>query len=209
MEVLRTTVSLLSSYESDANSTTHEANLLKSFHLTSQIPMIVAVLRPHPQGQEARRTRPVTLARSELPLASEWRKAFRNGDPCTERSAYPPRGPRVERQHLRRTCHRGHLSDMHSAITGAIGALKGPLHGGANEAVMRILYAIDKAGEDPVEHVKGMLDRKGEDLRLRPPCLHHRRSPRHAPSPHVRRARPGRESQVVRHVTQDRALREG
>ena len=31
------------------------------------------------------------------------------------------------------------LSDIHSAVTGAIGALKGPLHGGANEAVMRLL----------------------------------------------------------------------
>jgi citrate synthase len=49
------------------------------------------------------------------------------------------------------------LSDIHSAITGAIGALKGPLHGGANEAVMHMLFAIDKAGEDPVEHVKAML----------------------------------------------------
>jgi citrate synthase len=52
------------------------------------------------------------------------------------------------------------LSDMHSAITGAIGALKGPLHGGANEAVMRMLFEIDKKGEDPVEHVKGMLANK-------------------------------------------------
>ena len=34
------------------------------------------------------------------------------------------------------------LSDMHSAITGAIGALKGPLHGGANEQVMKMLEAI-------------------------------------------------------------------
>jgi citrate synthase len=52
------------------------------------------------------------------------------------------------------------LSDLYSAVVAGIGALKGPLHGGANEAVMRILYAIDKAGEDPVEHVRGMLDRK-------------------------------------------------
>jgi len=52
------------------------------------------------------------------------------------------------------------LSDMHSAITGAIGALKGPLHGGANEEVMRMLFAIDKAGEDPIEHVKTMLEQK-------------------------------------------------
>src|ERR1700744_5030990 len=42
MEVLRTTVSLLSSYEADANSTTHAANLVKSGHRTAQIPMIVA-----------------------------------------------------------------------------------------------------------------------------------------------------------------------
>src|SRR5205823_1837814 len=49
------------------------------------------------------------------------------------------------------------LSDMHSAITSAIGALKGPLHGGANEAVMRMLFAIDKAGADPVNHVRGLL----------------------------------------------------
>ena len=52
------------------------------------------------------------------------------------------------------------LADIHSAITGAIGALKGPLHGGANEATMRLLYAIDKAGADPVEYVKQMFAEK-------------------------------------------------
>ena len=52
------------------------------------------------------------------------------------------------------------LSDLHSAVTAAIGALKGPLHGGANEAVFHILQAIDKAAADPVEFVKGMLAQK-------------------------------------------------
>ena len=52
------------------------------------------------------------------------------------------------------------LSDIHSAVTGAIGALKGPLHGGANEATMRMLYAIDKSGQDPVEYVKELLAAK-------------------------------------------------
>ncbi|HEY0796938.1 MAG TPA: citrate/2-methylcitrate synthase, partial [Acidisarcina sp.] len=52
------------------------------------------------------------------------------------------------------------LSDIHSAVTGAIGALKGPLHGGANEATMKMLFAIDKAGADPVEYVKNMLAQK-------------------------------------------------
>jgi citrate synthase len=46
------------------------------------------------------------------------------------------------------------LSDMHSAITSAIGALKGPLHGGANEAVFRILESIDRDKADPVDYVR-------------------------------------------------------
>jgi citrate synthase len=45
-------------------------------------------------------------------------------------------------------------------VTGAIGALKGPLHGGANEAVMRMLFAINDAGADPVEYVREMLAAK-------------------------------------------------
>jgi citrate synthase len=49
------------------------------------------------------------------------------------------------------------LSDIHSAVTGAIGALKGPLHGGANEAVMRMLHEIHKSGGDPVDYVKNLL----------------------------------------------------
>jgi citrate synthase len=52
------------------------------------------------------------------------------------------------------------LSDMHSAVTSAIGTLKGPLHGGANEAVFKILLEIDSAGADPVEYVKGLLAQK-------------------------------------------------
>ena len=52
------------------------------------------------------------------------------------------------------------LADMHSAVTAAIGALKGPLHGGANEAVFYILQAIDKAKADPIDYVKNMLAQK-------------------------------------------------
>src|SRR6202021_3692751 len=52
------------------------------------------------------------------------------------------------------------LSDMHSAISSAIGALKGPLHGGANEAVFRILDAIYRKKADPVEHIREMLAQK-------------------------------------------------
>jgi citrate synthase len=52
------------------------------------------------------------------------------------------------------------LSDMHSAITGAIGALKGPLHGGANAETMKLLYAIDESGANPTDYVGQMLAQK-------------------------------------------------
>jgi len=160
MEVLRTAVSLLSTYEADANSTTHEANLLKSFHLTSQIAMIVAcfdrirkgknLVEPDPSLSHAANF--LWLLNGEKPSATATRALdvalILHADHELNASTFAARVIAAT------------LSDLHSAITGAIGALKGPLHGGANEAVMHILYAIDKNGEDPVEHVRGMLERK-------------------------------------------------
>ena len=51
------------------------------------------------------------------------------------------------------------LSDMHSCITGAIGSLRGPLHGGANEKAMALIEKFSSA-EEATEGVKGMLERK-------------------------------------------------
>jgi 2-methylcitrate synthase len=51
------------------------------------------------------------------------------------------------------------LSDMHSCITGAIGSLRGPLHGGANEAAMELIAAMDNA-DDAEQKLLGMLARK-------------------------------------------------
>jgi 2-methylcitrate synthase len=53
----------------------------------------------------------------------------------------------------------GTLSDMHSAVTGAIGALRGPLHGGANEAAMALIEKYSSA-EEATAGVHGMLERK-------------------------------------------------
>jgi citrate synthase len=160
MEVLRTAVSLLSLYTTDSSSTTHQANLRKSFQLTAQIAMIVAsfdrirkgkdLVQPDPSLSHAANflwllngVKPSETATRALDVA-----LILHADHELNASTFAARVIAAT------------LSDMHSAITGAIGALKGPLHGGANEAVMRVLYAIDKSGEDPVEHVRGMLQRK-------------------------------------------------
>lgn len=52
------------------------------------------------------------------------------------------------------------LADLHSAVTGAIGALKGPLHGGANEAVMQTFEEIRTTGTDPATWLKTALAQK-------------------------------------------------
>jgi len=52
------------------------------------------------------------------------------------------------------------LSDMYSAITGAVGALKGPLHGGANIRVMEMLNDIDRKNANPKAYIQSLLAQK-------------------------------------------------
>ena len=51
------------------------------------------------------------------------------------------------------------LSDVHSAITSAVGTLAGPLHGGANQNVMKMLQEIDESDKEPIAWVEDALDR--------------------------------------------------
>jgi citrate synthase len=158
MEVLRTAVSALSFYDADEKDNSHDANVRKSYHLTAQMAMIVAIYDRLRKGKE------IVPPDRSLNHAANFLWML-NGERPSETA--------VRTMDMALVLHAEHelnastfaarviaatLSDMHSAIAGAIGALKGPLHGGANEGVMRMLYAIDKAGADPVEYVKGMMD---------------------------------------------------
>jgi citrate synthase len=160
MEVLRTAVSLLSIYDPDEKDSSHAANLRKSFRLTAQIAMIVALFDRIRKGES------IVEADPELSHAGNFLWML-NGE--------KPSDTATRAFDIALILHADHelnastfaarviaatLSDLHSAITGAIGALKGPLHGGANEATMRLLYAIDEAGDDPVEHVRQMFASK-------------------------------------------------
>ena len=104
------------------------------------------------------------------------------------------------------------LTDLYSAIVGAIGALKGPLHGGANAEVMRLLHR-DRARGHARARRRGDPREAGEedqDPRLRPSRLSHRGSARDAPAPDVegpRRAR--RQHPLVRDVAADRGAGQG
>jgi citrate synthase len=160
MDVLRTAVSALAFYDPEEKVNTPEANLHKSYRLTAQIAMIVAAYDRIRKGKNmVEPDRSLSHAGNFLYML--------NGEPPS---------PTAERAlDIALILHADHelnastfaarvtaatQSDMHSAITSAIGTLKGPLHGGANEAVFAILVQIDKNGADPVEYIKGMLAQK-------------------------------------------------
>jgi citrate synthase len=157
MEVLRTAVSALSFYDADEKDNSHEANVRKCFNLTAQFAMIVAIY---------------DRLRKGLKIVPPDRSLNHAANFLWMLNGVKPSETAVKTMDMALVLHAEHelnastfaarviaatLSDVHSAVTGAIGALKGPLHGGANEGVMRMLYEIDKAGADPVEYVKGML----------------------------------------------------
>jgi len=160
MEVLRTTVSALSFYDADEKDNSHDANVRKAYNLTAQIAMIVAVYDRLRKGKEivppdrslSHAANFLWMLRGEKPSQTAARTLdialVLHADHELNASTFAARVIAAT------------LSDIHSAITGAIGALKGPLHGGANENVMRMLLAIEKQGADPVEYVKGMLAAK-------------------------------------------------
>jgi citrate synthase len=160
MQVLRTAVSLLSIYDADEAESTHNANVRKSFRLTAQIPMIVATFDRIRKGKSAiepdqklsHAANFLWMLNGEQPSETATRAfdvaLILHADHELNASTFAARVIAAT------------LADIHSAITGAIGALKGPLHGGANEATMRLLYAIDEAGADPIEYVKQMFAEK-------------------------------------------------
>jgi citrate synthase len=160
MDVLRTAVSALSFYDAEEKNNDRDANVHKAVRLTSQIAMIVAaydrirkgknVIEPERSLSHSANfllmlngTKPSSTAERALDIA-----LILHADHELNASTFAARVTAAT------------LSDMHSAVTSAIGALKGPLHGGANEAVFHILEAIDGSGADPVDYVKGMLAQK-------------------------------------------------
>ena len=143
MEVLRTTVSMLSMFDSEAEDMSPEANLRKAIRLTAQTGTLVTAF------DRIRNGKAPVAPRQDLSYAANFAYML-NGT--------PPNDTMTKALDIALILHADHewnastfagrvtagtLSDIYSAVTSAIGALKGPLHGGANEAVMRMLLQIN------------------------------------------------------------------
>ena len=160
MAWLRTAVSLLAHWDVDANDNSHAANLRKSLKLTAKMSSIVCAYDAIRNGKD-----PVQ------PVAGKsiaWNFMYMLGG---------GKEPDAELVKIFDTClvlHADHelncsafatrvtassLSDLHSAVVSALGALKGPLHGGANEQVILMLKKIGTL-EKAQQFVKDALDAK-------------------------------------------------
>jgi len=159
MDVLRTAVSALGVYDPDARDNGQPANVRKSVRLTAQIATIVAAIDRTRNGKPPVAPDPglghaanfLYMLRGERPDATATRAVdialILHADHELNASTFSARVTAAT------------LADMHSAITSAIGTLKGPLHGGANEAVMRLLLKIGDVS-NAVPTVKQMLANK-------------------------------------------------
>jgi citrate synthase len=157
MEALRSLVSLASADDPDSDSNQPAANVRKAARLTAQQPVLVAAY------EAARRGRPASGPDPALGLAANFLLQITGTQPSEREARFFDTCLVLHADHTMnastfaaRVCA-ATLSDMHSAVVAALGTLKGPLHGGANEQVMRGLEATRRAAEaegaDPVEAV--------------------------------------------------------
>ena len=162
MDALRTLTSALGHYDRDANEQSPQANYDKAVRLTAQVSSLVATIGRLNKGGGPIQPDPVLshaanflyMLTGERPSALATR-AFDvalvlHADHELNASTFAARVAAAT------------LTDIHSAVVGAIGALKGPLHGGANADVMRLLLEIgaDAPPERAEEAVRAKLARK-------------------------------------------------
>ena len=142
MEVLRTGVSALAAFDPDERDNSREATLRKATRLAAQMPTLMAA------WERLRRGKPPLAPQPRLSLAANFLYML---------SGKKPSPLAAKTFDVALILHADHefnastfaarvtaatLSDLHSAVTAAIGALKGPLHGGANEQVMGMVEQI-------------------------------------------------------------------
>ena len=147
MAALRSAVSALALYDEEADDMSPGANEKKAIKLQAQLPTIVAALSRIRQGKE-----PVAPQKG-LSIAENFLYMLRGEHPDETSIKALDQALVLHADHeLNASTFAGRvtvatLSDIYSGVTSAIGALKGPLHGGANEAVMRMLEEIGEVDQ--------------------------------------------------------------
>ncbi|MER3416145.1 MAG: citrate synthase [Gemmataceae bacterium] len=159
MDALRTAVSVLAHFDQDATDASMEANLRKAERLLGQIPLVVAAHYRISKGL------PWIMPRPDLSHAAGFLYTIHGSEPSPEAARALDVSLILYAEHefnastFTARVIASTLSDLHSAVVGAIGALKGPLHGGANEVIMDFLQQLGTP-EQAVDLLRQALARK-------------------------------------------------
>ncbi|GGC85897.1 citrate synthase [Enterococcus wangshanyuanii] len=160
MSVLRSTISLLGVFDPNAEETDESSSYQQSIALQAKMPTIIAAYARLRKGLD-----PIT-PRSDLSIAANFLYMLTGKEAKAIQVAAMNQALVLHADHdlnastfTARVCA-STLSDVYSCITAAIGSLKGPLHGGANERVFDMLMEIDSGDLSVKEYLNQKLDRK-------------------------------------------------
>ncbi|ADB17822.1 2-methylcitrate synthase/citrate synthase II [Pirellula staleyi DSM 6068] len=159
MDVLRTAVSVLAHFDADADDNSTAANQRKAIRLLAKIPVVIAARTRMKQKLSVVASDPsfsfaanfLWMLRGESPSLRETR--------ALDVSLIAYAEHEFNASTFSARCVVSTLSDLHSGITAAIGALKGPLHGGANEKALDVLESVHSV-EEAQTWVEAALARK-------------------------------------------------
>ncbi|MCE5171313.1 citrate synthase [Paenibacillus profundus] len=154
MAVLRSAISALALYDVTANDMSREANVDKAIKLQAQLPTIIAAFARIREGKE-----PIS-PKAGHSIAYNFLYMLNGEEPENSAVVAMDKALVLHADHeLNASTFAARvtvatLSDMYSGVVSAVGALKGPLHGGANEAVMQMLEEIGSLNrvEDYIQH---------------------------------------------------------
>lgn len=157
MELLRTEVSHLGEYDPVCQDLSANANKRRAIKLVAKVPSIVATFH------RIRTHQPIVVPNPEYGFAENFLYMFRGKPADSQEKIAIDRFMTLHADHgfnastFAARVTASTKSDMYSAVTSAVGTLKGPLHGGASEKVMLMLDDINTE-EEVEEYIQGMLD---------------------------------------------------
>lgn len=143
MDVLRTGVSYLAQFDPECQDNSPEAELRKAKRLLSKIPTIIGHMQNVIDGRDIIQPDLEMSHAANLLFMMTGKKPSKDEARIVDVSLILYAEHDFNASTFASRVIAGTLSDMHGAVTGAIAALKGPLHGGANEMAMELLREID------------------------------------------------------------------
>jgi citrate synthase len=159
MDIVRTAVSLLSLYDPTARDNSTEASVNKATKLMARIATIVTSFDRLRKGEEVVPGDPALGYAANFLYTLTGKKPDEVMERVFDVALILHADHELNASTFAARVTAATLSDIYSAVTSAIGALKGPLHGGANEDVIRLLLATSSP-DDAVRKVKENLDNK-------------------------------------------------